>query len=356
MYKEQEHLTPNNTINLGSYYTKPELVGIVYDLLQRHISNFDEYTIMDTSCGYGSFLDCNITNKKIGADIDQTALLNVKTDATLINHNSLADVKRQNYHLSDDEKIIIVGNPPYNDTTSLIRNEIKTDKKDVDNDIKARDIGISFLMSYCKLRADFICVLHPLSYLIKKTNFDTLRSFRCSYKLIDGIVISSGEFSKTSKVTQFPIVIVLYEKNDWGMDYAFINNWNFKTIEGKQFRVSDFDYIGNYITKYPNKQNVSLENTVAHFWTMRDINALKRSKTFINKECVHTIRVTKENLHYYQYVDVFKKYIKHIPYYFGNSDIFIDNDYFMRDRSIFINCEQERLDIYFRYLLGEHYV
>jgi hypothetical protein len=89
---------------------------------------------------------------------------------------------------------------------------------------------------------------------------------------------------------------------------------------------------------------------------MRDINALKRSRTFTNKEGVHTIRVTRENLHYYQYVDIFKKYIKHIPYYFGNSDVFIDNSYFIKNQNIFANCVQEKLDIYFRDLLGGHYV
>ncbi|MCL2312193.1 MAG: SAM-dependent methyltransferase, partial [Firmicutes bacterium] len=115
-------------------------------------------------------------------------------------------------------------------------------------------------------------------------------------------------------------------------------------------------FIGNYISKYPNQQTVKIEDTVAYFWTMRDINALKRSKTFIDKESVNTIRVTKENLHYYKYVDIFKKYIPHIPYYFGNSDVFINNDYFLENQNIFVEPEQEKLDVYFRELLGEHYV
>ena len=356
MYKEQEHLTSNDTINLGSYYTKFELVNIVYDLLQRHINDFNEYTIIDTSCGYGSFLDYNISNKKIGADIDNIALLNIKSEVTVINHNSLLNTTRQDYNLFDNEKVIIVGNPPYNDTTSLIKNKIKTTQKNIDNDIKSRDIGISFLRSYQKLGADFICVLHPLSYLIKKTNFDALKSFKYSYKLIDSVIVSSGEFYKTSKTTQFPIVIALYKKDDCGMDYDYILNYNFKTKEGKFFRIGSMDFIGNYITKYPNKQAVKIEDTIAYFWTMRDINALKRSKTFINKESYNTIRVTKYNLHYYQYVDVFKQYISHIPYYFGNCDVFINNTYFLENQNIFINYEKEKLDIYFRDLLGEHYV
>ena len=356
MFREQFHLNQKEQINLGSYYTKYELVKTVYDLLQKHIFDFNDYTVIDTSCGYGSFLNYNIPNKKIAADIDETALLNVQEKAIKINHNSLQNINRNDYCLSENEKIIIVGNPPYNDSTSLVKNEIKTKQKNINSEIKSRDIGISFLMSYQKLNADFICVLHPLSYLIKKTNFDALKNFRCNYKLIDSIVISSGEFSQTSKTTQFPIIIALYKKDDWGMDYDYILDTNFKTKEGKTFCVGKLDSIGNYISKYPNQQTVKIEDTVAYFWTMRDINALKRSKTFIEKESVNTIRVTKENLHYYKYVDIFKKYINHIPYYFGNSDVFIDNECFLENQNIFVEREQEKLDVYFRELLGEHYV
>ena len=362
MYKEQEHLTFNNTINLGSFYTPQHITNIVFDMLNINVEDIKKYFIVDTSCGYGNFLLLNeLFNKDkiIGADIDANAIKiaqNNNPKAKYYCHNSLINTDRKSYELAEEDKLIVIGNPPYNDKTSIIRNKIKDIDFEIENDLKARDLGISFLLSYQKLKADYICVLHPLSYLLKKTNFDNLRSFKNNYILKDALIISSGEFSKTSKATQFPILIALYEKNDWGMNYDFICNWNFKTIEGKQFRINQFDTIGNYITKYPNKQNVSLENTIAYFWTMRDINALKRTKTFTDKECVHTIRVTKDNLHYYQYVDIFKKYIKHIPYYFGNSDVFIDNKYFIENQNIFVNYEQEKLDVYFRDLLGEHYV
>jgi hypothetical protein len=36
------------------------------------------------------------------------------------------------------------------------------------------------------------------------------------------------------------------------------------------------------------------------------------------------------------YVDVFKQYSKHIPYYFGNCDVLIDNDLFLKYRKYFI--------------------
>ena len=362
MYQEQEHLTFNDTVNLGSFYTPQHIINIVFEMLKKNVKGIEKYFVIDTSCGYGSFLLPNelfSNDKIIGADIDAEALKIAQKnnhEAKYYCLNSLASTKRTSYGLAKEDKVIVIGNPPYNDKTSIIRNKIKHIDFEIDDTLKARDLGTSFMLSYQKLKADYVCVLHPLSYLLKKTNFDNLRSFKHNYILKDAIVLSSREFLKTSKTTQFPIVIAFYEKNDCGMEYNFVCGWNFKTIEGKQFRINQFDYIGDYITKYPNKQSVSPENTVAYFWTMRDINALKRSKTFINEDSVHAIRVTKENLIYYQYVDIFKKYIKHIPYYFGNSDVFIDNDYFVKNQNIFVNNKQEKLDIYFRNLLGEHYV
>ncbi|MDR0676968.1 MAG: SAM-dependent methyltransferase, partial [Elusimicrobiota bacterium] len=324
-FKPQQHLKYKETINLGSYYTKPKLVKIVYDLLQRNVSNFSEYTILDTSCGYGSFLDYNIPNKKIGADIDEIALNNVKSPATLIGHNSLLKINRQDYGLIN-EKLIIVGNPPYNDTTSIIRNKMKQEQQ-IDNSIKTRDLGMSFLLSYNKLNADFVCVLHPLSYLIKKTNFLTINDFAKNYKLIDCEIISSQEFTIKISSTFFPIIIALYKKGE-GMDYNFIQNYNFK-VKNKTFRLSNMVSIANFVTKYPNKLN----DYVAKFYTMRDINALKRSQTFMKETTYNTIFVSKEKLPYYIYVDCFKKYaIEHVPYYFGNCDVFIDYDKFKKNK------------------------
>ena len=115
------------------------------------------------------------------------------------NHNSLKDVGRNQYELNEKDKLIIVGNPPYNDTTSIVRKKMKTEICTPDSDLKHRDIGISFLRSYNKLNPDYICVLHPLSYLIKETNFKSLKDFKDNYKLIDGVIIGSFEFELTSK-------------------------------------------------------------------------------------------------------------------------------------------------------------
>ncbi|MDR3290097.1 MAG: Eco57I restriction-modification methylase domain-containing protein, partial [Rickettsiales bacterium] len=274
------------------------------------------------------------------------------------------------YDLSQNEKIVIVGNPPYNDTTSIIRNSIKQEQE-IDSTIKTRDLGMSFLLSYSKLNADYICVLHPLSYLIKESNFKVLNEFTKNYKLIDCEIISSQEFTDKVSSTFFPIIIALYKRGE-KMDYGFIKNYNFK-VKNKTFKISKFDTIGNYITKYPNQKFLKESEAVAKFYTMRDINALKRSQTFMRETIRNTIFVRNDKLSYYCYVDIFKKFIPNIPYYYGNCDIMIDNEKFKKIENCFMNysveanrefskyCKvennyKEKVNEYFMELLGEHYV
>lgn len=377
---EQAHLSYKDRVNLGSYYTKPEIVKCVYDIIQKNITDPAQYTILDTSCGYGSFLSQSKSFKRsIGADIDPLAIekaseLNSSSEFHV--QNSLSAVSRRSLRIRDNEKIIIIGNPPYNDTTSIIRNAIKKGLPNIDDDIRTRDIGISFLLSYAKLQASFICVLHPLSYLIKKSNFSLLKNFAKRYTLIDSLVISSNEFLETSKTTQFPIIIALYQKTSYGMDYPFIQNTLFKPQAGECFRISDFDTISNYVQKYPNAKKFDTTRAIAKFWTLRDINALKRSRTFITSNTTNTVFIPAEQLDYYCYIDVFKHFTKHIPYYFGNCDIIIDNGKFLPIREDFRNislnkypylkraihsstpeeASYNRVSNYFKSLLGKHYV
>ncbi|MDR2104859.1 MAG: hypothetical protein LBP51_03785 [Deferribacteraceae bacterium] len=374
---EQTHLNHIDTINLGAYYTPKWLIEIVYSLIRKAAVNLADYYILDTSCGYGGFLR---GAKAIGADIDEKAVKTAKSaapQARILNHNSLFEVSRLKYGLDDKAKIIIVGNPPYNDVTSIIRNRIKKAEFLRDADLICRDLGISFLLSYNKLEADFVSVLHPLSYLIKRANFEALSQFKDNYRLIDALVVSSSVFSAASKTTSFPIVIALYKRTPQAMNYEYIRCFEFKSHEGLSFSIKEHDIISNYISKYPNHKVVDISETVAHFHTMRDINALKRAATFIKKENHNTIRVTKDRFPYYCYVDVFKEYIPHIPYYLGNSDIMIDDDHFRELKPLFINRSIQKhpelagiidlkeysnndndieIERYFQQLLGEHYV
>lgn len=343
MNGSQKHLNHIDAINLGSYYTPGIIVDLAYSILQKNIKDIKDFSILDSSCGYGSFLiRNNIVKRLIGADIDQKAISEAKkiiSGVDFICQNSLLNVSRSSLMIKNDEKIITIGNPPYNDTTSIIRNSIKdTSIQDkIDADIKTRDLGMSFLLSYDKLKADYVCVLHPLSYLIKKANFALLSKFAKNYKLIDGIIISSHEFSDTSRGMAFPILIALYERDEKGMDYNYIQNYQFKVKDDGILRLKDFDTIVNYVQKYPNKKFLNKnDKPVARFWTLRDINALKRNRTFIDEDTYNTVYVLMEKLPYYCYIDIFKQYTDRMPYFIGNCDVIIDNEKFGKIKECFI--------------------
>ncbi len=371
------HLNYKEKINLGAFYTPRNYVLIVWKMIKNFLDK--NSVVLDTSAGYGNFFSIDVDVKKVANDIDKIAYNALKTnfkDLIIFNKNALKNVSRKMFHIKKNEKLIIIGNPPYNDTTSIIRNNIKENKIEIDEDIKTRDYGISFLLSYAKLNADIICVLHPLSYLIKKANFNLLKNFNKNYKLIESKIIDSKTFKETSKGISFPIVIALYIKNKDGMDYEYIKNFEFETINGKKFKLNDFDYISNYIRKYPLKNKIPKQDDIL-FWTMRDLNALKRNKTFIDKFSYNSIIIDKEKLDYYVYVDVVKQFSKVFPYYFGNLDVIIDNElfkkykiYFIQEalnrweflknyykyESININFVRKKIIEYFKELLGNHYV
>lgn len=331
----QKHLDKDMMINLGSFYTPKTLVSKTYELLEKYIDKQKDYIFLDTSCGYGDFFIKNL--HYIGADIDKLALSKVK-NAKSIWTNALVDVNRAKFGISESQKLIVIGNPPYNDKTSIIRAKVKREIHSCDERLKHRDLGISFLRSYALLKPDFVCVLHPLSYLIKRTNFKALNDFRLRFRLIDSLIVSSQFFTPNSS-TFFPIIIALYQKNDEGMDYEYIQKYIFKTLENHHFSLSQFDDIDHYICKYPNPNDK--RKAIAYFHTLRDINALKRNQTFMQKPNSNSIKIFEENLKYYVYIHFFKEYAYLLPYYFGNMNIFIDN-------AAFKNIENELLAWFYK--------
>ena len=345
----QTHLAYENRVNLGSYYTPTEIVDVAWEMIAPYLNS--QTTIIDSACGYGDFLkDCGqaIT---IGCDIDETAIdvakeNNDNNKVRFFQTNALGDVSRAKFGIPQQSDLIVVGNPPYNDKTSLIRHNIKDVDFDIDEDLACRDLGISFLRSYNKLEAAVICVLHPLSYLIKPTNFRLLKEFTANYRLIDGLLISSGEFPESAKHTPFPIVLALYQRDTRGMAYNFIRSFRFRIADKSDFCLGDFDYITGYVDKYPKKNRpTDVERNDHHpekdaplfFWTMRDINALKRNRTFVENYSANTIVIDKQKLDYYAYVDVFKRNLHRLPFYFGNCDVLIDDNLFKQYRLSFIS-------------------
>lgn len=345
----QKHLTKERAVNLGSFYTPKKIVQKAYELLQKRL-NLKDFLLFDNACGYGDFFIGDY--HYLGADIDEIALQKVNSKIRTIATNSLLNVSRHKFRISDNEKLIIIGNPPYNDKTSIINNGIKQQLFNVDENLAHRDLGISFLRSYALLKPDFICVLHPLSYLIKESNFKALRFFKEQYALLDSLIISSEVFTPHSK-TFFPIIIALYARNPQGMDYDFIKNYQFSTDSGQKLRLNDFDFIGNYVAKYPNPKDERKE--IAYFHTLRDINALKRNQTFMTKCSANSIRVFQDNIQYYYYIHHFKKFADKLPYYFGNLDIFINHEEFLKISDAFMDSTPNtHVQKYFETLFKEY--
>ncbi|MCL2260673.1 MAG: hypothetical protein FWC15_04870, partial [Fibromonadales bacterium] len=86
-----------------------------------------------------------------------------------------------------------------------------------------------------------------------------------------------------------------------------------------------------YISKYPSAKKGKFK-----FFAMRDINALKRSRTFIKEDTANTIYIETEKLPYYCYVDAFKDVIPKLPYYFGNLDVPFDRKKFEKLKDDFL--------------------
>ena len=136
----------------------------------------------------------------------------------------------------------------------------------------------------------------------------------------------------------FPILIALYKRDEVGMNYDYIRNYQFKVKDDGVFRLKDFDTIVNYVQKYPNKKLLNKnDKPVAKFWALRDINALKRNRTFIDEDTYNTVYVLMEKLPYYCYIDIFKQYTDKMPYFIGNCDVIIDNKKFGEIKECFVS-------------------
>lgn len=336
------HLSYREKTNLGSFYTPRKIVLLAYEMLRRSgIAACD--VVLDSSCGNGAFFSVPFPlggSRFVGGDVDKIALAEAARSfphVRLFCKNALSEISRERYGILPNESLIIVGNPPYNDVTSRVKNSVKSADSllNVDAEIRTRDLGISFFLSFAKLDPEAVLVLHPLSYLIKEGNFKLLAPFMRNYALRDVLVFSSCEFAETSRLGGFPVVVALYERSLFGTTYAEIVRRRFRTLEGAEFALSDFDFIGRHIPKYPQRCR---RNSCGKykFFTMRDINALKRSRTFITDDSANTIYVPDSKLAHYCYVDIFKDFASRLPYFFGNLDVFIDERRFEPLREDFL--------------------
>lgn len=339
------HLSQKEIIMLGAFYTPNQIVKLVISLINKYLEEYKDKNIvvLDSSAGYGVFLR-ELSNKNIeirASEYDvrlKPFLGKVTNETNIFITNSLINVSREKFNIPEDSFLIIIGNPPYNDVTS----EYKKGEKGrviADSDLLDRELGISFLRSYDKLKANIICVLHPLSFLIKEANFNRLKTFKDNYKLIDGIIFPSSMFHATSRSTPFPVLVALYEKVSNGMKYEYIKKFPFKILGmDKEFILESFNTTDGYINKYPPRKNeIKFSDIGLYYHSFRDINSLIRNASFMDKPHYNGIVVSLDNFYKYAYLFAFKSLFKPKNIWlYGNLSPLVDINYLENKKEYFV--------------------
>lgn len=329
-------LKKSERIKLGAFYTPPFLVSKVRELVSAYK---DKAVLLDPAGGCGAFIEQFQDWDYRVADIDKRALecLRSRFDPERVFYaDALRDIRRSKYGISEDDFLVIVGNPPYNDWTSLYKKGQKGSFV-MDRDVFDRDLGISFLKAMSKLRADVVCVIHPMSYLIKPANFRRLRDFFKSYSLKRAFVFPSYVFSWTSGY--FPLVIALYERDLVRFSWDDLMEFGFEFLDRScVFRLRDLQTTDGLVQKYPRKGQSSIG---LYFLTFRDINSLLRNRDFLFKEGHNTIPVEWENFSLYAYLVALKHYILERGskrfWFYGNFSPLIDKAGFSGLENAFVH-------------------
>lgn len=331
-HRWSQYQTDRRKAGLGKYYTPEHLVTAVRDLLAPVLQEDPEAYVADLAAGCGAFLAAFENYRILGRDIDEQAVLvlremgfgNVAVD------NSLKNVSREKLGLKPCDTLIVVGNPPYNDASSLNK-RYRTDKQEalavaIDEDIRSKDLGISFLRAFAKLSPKAICALHPLSYLTKETNFRALKDFSGKYKLTGGFVFSSAEFgANISGKTPFALVAALYEPGE--MSYADIQAFPFPVCKevngsfgdsGTRLVLNKVRTVDGLIRKYPpTKTMASVSDIGLYIYLIRDTNSLFTSGAITEKTDDYRIPIQFDELWKYAYLNCVKRYFGY-DFVFGN--------------------------------------
>jgi len=335
------HLPESLRVQLGSFYTPQQLVDRVHEFVKPHLASRKERCVVfDSAGGCGAFMFAMKDFDYRIADRDRVAckfLTKHFEQAKIFCTNSLVGVSREKFQIPSSAFLVMIGNPPYNDTTS----EYKCGRKGqntCDEDLYDRDLGVSFLKSYNKLDADLICILHPLSWLIKKANFTRLRDFRENYKLIKGELFSSGLFEGTG-LRKFPIMVALYERDGAGMTYDYIRDFQFTVLNSdRRFTLSSYRTTDGYIAKYPPRTGeVNVSPIGVYYRSFRDLNSIKRNASFLSRQDGNSIVVTLENFYKYAYLYAMKALFDPPDVWlYGNVSPLVDVSALERNKELYV--------------------
>jgi hypothetical protein len=64
-----------NVILVARILIPQHIIALAYNLIQKHIPNYKEYTALDSSAGYGNFLTSRTFERQIAGEIDNFLLI-----------------------------------------------------------------------------------------------------------------------------------------------------------------------------------------------------------------------------------------------------------------------------------------
>lgn len=320
----------------GVVYTPIRLVEIAINWLKDLILPND--VILDLGSGKGAFClkfaENFKNNKVIGIELDDVKIDNEPLpNLTIYNNTNAFDF---NYYVNN---YIIIGNPPYRDATALYQKSNL--KQVVPTKYFNNDLGIAFFNLYAQIKPKYVCVIFPFSFLIKESKFKQLKNFTKTYSLLKGIIFSSHEFTALKK-QPFACCLALFAYDENGMNFNNIRNFKFDILNSnKQYCLKDIHTIAEInLAKYPNKDK---RDTDLFFYTLRDMNALKRNKTFYNKNIDNVLSVKQNDLYKYAWIDYLKN---HYPFNYltSNNEILWSNDIVeVKDDLIAYVCQNNKV-------------
>lgn len=338
---QAKHLSKEERISIGAFYTPPEIVSKTVEYISPYLKNKD-ITVADLSAGAGAFILPFKDYDYRAIDYDYSVinyLRNQLDEDKVIHTNSLLKVRRSKFRIPRNNFLIITGNPPYNDITSVYKKNGKGEFI-CDPDLYDNDIGICFLKAFNKLKADLVCVVHPFSYIGKRWNFVRIKDFTSNYRLVKGVLFPSTMFKYTSRTSPFTVMIALYERDKNGMTYDYIENFEFKILNtDKKFVLNDYSTTDGYINKYqPRKNSLLKESPIGlYYYSFRDLNSVKRNTTFIDKKHDFAVVVTLEEFYKYAYLHCIRKLLKtEYMWLFGNLSPLVDIEFLEENKAIFV--------------------
>lgn len=275
-------LPDNKRSSFGKYYTPAKLTALARQTTED--LDFATILVVDLAAGCGAFIKEFTADQIKAFDIDEDAVLILKALGFAGERkNSLAETGRAWFNIDPDVKLVLVGNPPYNDVTSKNKrtgNNTKINAKlPIHPDLKTSDLGRSFLKQAFTLEPIRIVFLHPFSYICKRKNLKELCG--TNYRVTSGTLFSSSLFPGTS--TPFPCICAVWEpcpqRTDINTEWERIRQIKFKLINGGTFSLAKYaEFTIEELPKYAS--NATSDCGVYHY-NFRDLNSLLTSANFV---------------------------------------------------------------------------